>query len=813
MKFFYFKFIIISFIGLLIGQSQSPYLDIANELLVRKKLSKKLPDVFDETKFSEVMDKIDNIAQVNSILHADRLTIQDPEFHWCYSQTYQLAGMPVKSLDHYRQYKIQTLNKTVSIHKLFQKNIDELEVALENQQGKLAHDIYTIINNFKNEEKTPVSSQIQELQNKLNIFNELKGISQIVKPDGIIGPLTKSAVYDFEENNPYFVFQKEIKASSVSSLEISSTPSSIKSVSAILQNDTQARQNATTDFSAGKTPINLSTIIIVDADKIKSIPSNSIAEVLEYVLGLNIKRHGASDVLANISTFGGTGEQTLILVDGLKISNQQTLHHDLDLPINIDDIKQIEISRNAAARQYGSGAVSGVVNIITKNGDERNSYLATEFGDFALLNGNLMVNIPIGKSFHNLSFTSLSSSGYKANTDFLKNTFYYKYFLQDGKTSTNFSFGYLTRGNGITNHLRNVYENQYEKNSTKFFNSKIHWDFGRIKLESNTHWFDQRNELAYNKEVGGWDNYSNSEIGVNFNANAKSKWGNRIIGFTYNRETNSNTTVKEIKRDHYTISYQDYISWNKWAITLGISGNYYDDFGWYAAPGYQLAYNINDNANIYHKYDNGFRLPSFYEMYADDYIYTGNTDVNGESINSYEFGMQLYGTAMTMTISQFYKNNQNTIDWYPTGSGITKWKAVNIADVLTSGHNMRLELYPEIIKRLGFVDRFEMGYAYLDITHNGQKDKYKNVSHYLKHQVIFGTKYHLPFGISRSWYVRYEQPITYDNRTIIDTQIHYNIWRFETNLNINNVFNVEYEDVEDITLPGRWIRFSLRYNL
>ncbi|SVE30577.1 uncharacterized protein METZ01_LOCUS483431, partial [marine metagenome] len=241
-------------------------------------------------------------------------------------------------------------------------------------------------------------------------------------------------------------------------------------------------QNIISDISKDNT-INLSTKIIVDADKIKSIPGNSIAEVLEYVLGLNIKRHGASDVLANISTFGGTSEQTLILVDGLKISNQQTLHHDLDMPINIDDIKEIEIYRNTATREYGSGAVSGVINIITKSGNERNSYLATEVGQYALLNGNMMLNIPIGRSFHNLSFSNLSSSGYQTNTDFLKRTFYYKYSLQDGKTFTNFSFGYLIRGNGITNHLENLYENQYERNSTKFFNSKILWDFGNIKLE------------------------------------------------------------------------------------------------------------------------------------------------------------------------------------------------------------------------------------------------------------------------------------------------------------------------------------------
>jgi len=58
MKFSISTFILVSFIGLLIGQNQSPYLDIANELLVRKKLAKKLPDVFDNAKYSEVVDKM-----------------------------------------------------------------------------------------------------------------------------------------------------------------------------------------------------------------------------------------------------------------------------------------------------------------------------------------------------------------------------------------------------------------------------------------------------------------------------------------------------------------------------------------------------------------------------------------------------------------------------------------------------------------------------------------------------------------------------------------------------------------------------------
>ena len=201
-------FFLVSFI---IGQTQSPYLDVANELLVRKKLSSKLPDVFDDTKFNEIANKLDNIVQIQPETHIDRLNIINPEFHWCYAQTYFLSGQATKSLDHYRQYKIQTLKNTESIHPLFQKPVAELESALENQQANLAYDIYTTISTFKDMEIEPKNIQILDLQNKLNAYNELSASPIYIKTDGIIGTETKSAIYDFEENNPYFISQGKIE--------------------------------------------------------------------------------------------------------------------------------------------------------------------------------------------------------------------------------------------------------------------------------------------------------------------------------------------------------------------------------------------------------------------------------------------------------------------------------------------------------------------------------------------------------------------------------------------------------------------------
>ena len=64
-----FKLYFIFLASIIFAQNQSPYLEIANELMVRKKLSAKLPDVFDEIKFTEIATKLDNIALILSQLH------------------------------------------------------------------------------------------------------------------------------------------------------------------------------------------------------------------------------------------------------------------------------------------------------------------------------------------------------------------------------------------------------------------------------------------------------------------------------------------------------------------------------------------------------------------------------------------------------------------------------------------------------------------------------------------------------------------------------------------------------------------------
>src|SRR5690606_12507248 len=106
---------------------------------------------------------------------------------------------------------------------------------------------------------------------------------------------------------------------------------------------------------------------ILNAAQIKQLPVKNLNEVLGFLNGVDLRQRGPFGAQADVSIDGGSFEQTLILVNGAKVSDAQTAHHNLNLPIPLDAIERIEVLRGAAARIYGVNALTGAINIITKS--------------------------------------------------------------------------------------------------------------------------------------------------------------------------------------------------------------------------------------------------------------------------------------------------------------------------------------------------------------------------------------------------------------------------------------------------------------
>ena len=119
------------------------------------------------------------------------------------------------------------------------------------------------------------------------------------------------------------------------------------------------------------TPVNTSktgrNIIIIKGDRFNSLPVNSLDELLRYVPGIEIQSRGPMGAQSDIVMRGGTFQQVLVILDGIRLNDPVTGHFNSYIPIAPAEIDRIEILKGASSALYGSEAVGGVIHIITKS--------------------------------------------------------------------------------------------------------------------------------------------------------------------------------------------------------------------------------------------------------------------------------------------------------------------------------------------------------------------------------------------------------------------------------------------------------------
>ena len=109
------------------------------------------------------------------------------------------------------------------------------------------------------------------------------------------------------------------------------------------------------------------SIEIINKTEIKESGVRNLIDLLQQYTGLDIRRRGAGGVQADLYIRGGGFDQTLLLVDGMKMDDSQTGHHTLNMLLPIELIERIEIIKGPAARIFGQNAFNGAINIITKS--------------------------------------------------------------------------------------------------------------------------------------------------------------------------------------------------------------------------------------------------------------------------------------------------------------------------------------------------------------------------------------------------------------------------------------------------------------
>ena len=108
-------------------------------------------------------------------------------------------------------------------------------------------------------------------------------------------------------------------------------------------------------------------VSVIKAEAIERLPVSSIDELLRYLPFMEVQSRGGFGVQSDILMRGGTFNQMLVLLDGMRVNDPLTGHFNSYIPVSVVEIDRIEVFRGPAALIYGADAVGGVVNIVTKS--------------------------------------------------------------------------------------------------------------------------------------------------------------------------------------------------------------------------------------------------------------------------------------------------------------------------------------------------------------------------------------------------------------------------------------------------------------
>lgn len=565
---------------------------------------------------------------------------------------------------------------------------------------------------------------------------------------------------------------------------------------------------------------------IITSEDIQRLPVQSVNELLAYVSGVDMRQRGPFGTQADVSMNGGTFEETLVLLNGIKLINSQTAHNMLNLPIPLSAIDHIEILHGSAARKYGINALTGAINIVTKKSNKSfvsaNIYAGSSFtkqdpreGDGVYGGGGIRVtgNIGTKKQHHLLSVATNKYNGQRYNTA-AKNlkAFYNGEYNFNQNNSIQLLGGYSQDQFGANGFYAAPGDsNSYEIVKTALFSLSSHHKIGRFTFSpriSNRYDEDEYRYINSKPIIGKSKHYTNA-IMAEINASVKTTIGSFGLGVESRfGHINSSNIGKHSRNNHGVYAEYRGVYWRKLIVNAGAYVNYNTSYGWQVYPGIDAAFMFNPHWKISASAGAGQRIPSFTDLYLNQYINVGNPNLRPENSWQYEANLQYKLKGLKIEAGYFYRNVMNFIDWV-RDTVTMPYTPQNYGKVMTHGIYARISQTIKLKNNQFF--SYGASYNYLMPsyrTNNNVQSKY--VLSCLKHQLIARLSYGIK-GFSFQIANRYIQRMKNNPYDVMDIRLNYKIKSFTIYADVSNVLGAKYMEAGAVPMPSRWFKIGLRY--
>lgn len=558
---------------------------------------------------------------------------------------------------------------------------------------------------------------------------------------------------------------------------------------------------------------NSRTIDVITSEDIKNSATNNIADLLQQVAGVDIRRRGTAGSQADLYIRGGSFDQTLLLIDGIKMDDAQTGHHTMNAALPIEVIERIEIIKGPAARVFGQNAFTGAINIVTKKQLKNTVSTNLETGSFGQLNGSVTVGSELEHSSHIIHAGKLTSAGYRNNSDYNNSNYFIKSVFNKKRQAVEMIATFFDRKFGAENfYTTNPDWNEYEETQNSLIGFTTTFKSNNLKIRPRVYW--KRNQdmfLLKRDEPNFFRNlHITDKIGAEANASYSSNLG--VTGFGVdmskiyirsNNLGNRNRFMTNLFLEHQFKLFND-----KLDVTPGLAVTYFSDFKFHAFPGLDIGYRLNDSFKIYANTGNTYRIPTYTDLFYSDPATVGNENLEPEEALSFEFGGKYFSPKFNGSFAVFYRDASKLID-YVKENEADRFMATNLRDLYTKG----FEINTSYNFKIGSLPQnLAMGYTFIE-------DEVGDLNINFSRYSINSLKHHFTSRLSSqlSKTINFNVIYKHAERT---AGLSYNVWdasavitvkQFEFTLTAANIFDAEYIETGFVPMPPSNVLFGLRY--
>ncbi len=544
------------------------------------------------------------------------------------------------------------------------------------------------------------------------------------------------------------------------------------------------------------------TVTVLTREDIDKLPARTVVDVLAHAASVDVRSRAPFGMQADLSIRGSAFSQVLVLVDGVRINNSQTGHHNADFPVQLQDIERVEVLRGPGSSIYGADALGGIVNIITQRSAEKPS-ASISIGQHGYVEGSFALGLKRGRMEQSFSVTANRSSGFQYDRDF-----------------RNISIGLRTRIGGRSDiHVSHVNKafganGFYGPSPSKEWTNQTFVSFEHrfdgsadagtvIQSYYRTHGdrflYDIRNPTLFESNHRTHAAGALAKTRLSLSRTATLSLGGEVGGDWI---TSSNLGDHSYART----SLFGEVQWTPGGsatVYPGLRVDHYSNFGTSASPSLGVSWWIQPRIRLRSSVGHAFRIPAFTELYYRDPNHEATSSLKPESAWSADIGADFVPADGWMgSIIFFGRRERNVIDWIRI-SHADKWRTSNIRKLRTYGLELGLE------RSFGSQARIGASYSRIsvDAGHIDYISKY--VLDYARDSVSTTAHVALP------WAFEYNQALSYRKRSdgrsywLWNGRLQRHFRRFTATLEFSNLLNERYQEVIGVDMPRRWFIISL----